>query len=325
MRQFLNNGTIGVSTDSEQILKTGTLWSRIVCRTERALNKGALMPISTQSSLVRDGGIEFLVRIVSSLIHKSEGKERGTHHPPGVNRRKPNPFLPYEQDMFVSSVSPTHLCLLNKYNVIDHHLLIVTRHYEDQETLLNQSDFEAIWMCMAEFDGLAFYNGGRVAGASQPHKHLQMIPLPMADGPFKVPVSPLIGRSQSDGSLWFSADLPFVHAIAQLDPAMFVDAKKAANTSFHLYRLMLEKVGLNRYSLSPVEQQSGPYNLLLTREWMLLVKRRTELYGSISINALGFAGALLVRNHREMQSLKDRGPLSVLQHTAFPCSTADQL
>ncbi|NIO40609.1 MAG: phosphorylase, partial [Burkholderiales bacterium] len=38
-----------------------------------------------------------------------------------------NPFLPYGKDLFVSDISETHLALLNKFNVIDYHLLIVTR------------------------------------------------------------------------------------------------------------------------------------------------------------------------------------------------------
>ena len=29
---------------------------------------------------------------------------------------------------------------------------------------------------LAEVEGLAFFNGGTVAGASQPHKHLQVVP-----------------------------------------------------------------------------------------------------------------------------------------------------
>ena len=46
--------------------------------------------------------------------------------------------------MFVADVSDTHLCLLNKFNVIEHHLLIVTRKFEHQETLLTVRDFQAV-------------------------------------------------------------------------------------------------------------------------------------------------------------------------------------
>ena len=34
-----------------------------------------------------------------------------------------NPFLPYEEDLYVCDLSPTHVCLLNKFNVVDHHFL----------------------------------------------------------------------------------------------------------------------------------------------------------------------------------------------------------
>jgi ATP adenylyltransferase len=59
-------------------------------------------------------------------------------------------------------------------------------------------------------------------------------------------------------------------------------------------------VGLNRESRPPDEKQTGLYNLLFTHDWMLLVKRSTEFFGTISVNALGFAGGLLARDDQEM-------------------------
>ena len=93
--------------------------------------------------------------------------------PPSIVGRHFDPFLPYEPEMFVADISPTHVCLLNKFNVIDHHLLVVTRAFEEQDAAINAADFAALWACMAEVDGLAFYNAGKLAGASQRHKHLQ--------------------------------------------------------------------------------------------------------------------------------------------------------
>ncbi len=304
-----------LKTDPEQLLEPGKLWSRIISSTEHALEKGALLPISTETSWFREGGIDFQIRIVSSLVRKSEEKKKEENKAPG-GQKKPNPFLPYEKDLFVSEISHTHRCLLNKFNVIDHHLLIVTSQYEDQEMLLTLSDFEAVWTCMAEFDGLAFYNGGEVAGASQPHKHLQMIPLPMGDRGPKVPIEPLIGSSKPDGPLRYSSELPFNHSIALLDLSRAKNPGEAGETTHNLYRLMLEKAGLNENSQVSDEKQTGPYNLLFTRDWMLLVKRSTEFFGTISVNALGFAGALLARNNQEMKLIEDSGPMAVLKHTA---------
>ena len=47
---------------------------------------------------------------------------------------------------------------------------------------------------------------------------------------------------------------------------------------------------------------------------MLLVPRTRERFESISLNALAFAGALLVRSESEMDVLKRHGPMHALQH-----------
>ena len=255
------------------------------------------------------------MRIVSNLGRKMEGKkqhERGNT----VERGRANPFLPYDKDMFVEDISDTHVCLLNKFNVIDHHILIVTRSFEDQESLLTYQDFEAIWRCMPEFNGLAFYNGGTVAGSSQPHKHLQMIPLPMADKGPQIPIEPLIASAQSDGDFCFIPNLPFMHSLIRLSPDMLKVPKEAAEETLGFYRAMLYTMGLNNPTDPHGSRQSGPYNLILTRQWMLLVPRSEEFFQSISLNALAYTGALLVRNEQEMQTLMGQGCMNVLKSTA---------
>jgi ATP adenylyltransferase len=49
---------------------------------------------------------------------------------------------------------------------------------------------------------------------------------------------------------------------------------------------------------------------------MLLVPRKQEEFESISVNSLGFAGALLVRNSQQMQFLKDSGPVTILKQVS---------
>jgi sulfate adenylyltransferase (ADP) / ATP adenylyltransferase len=293
-------------------LERGTLWDKTLERTEHALTIGALKPITTESMLINDSGVDFLVRIISSLARKVEEKGRGEEK----GERK-NPFLPYEEDLFVSHITDTHVCLLNKFNVIDYHLLIVTRLFEDQEMLLNRQDFEAIWTCMAEFEGLAFYNGGEAAGASQRHKHLQMIPMPMMENGPKVPIEPLFAGAGLEGDLFKVPGLPFVHSYVRLAPDMARDISRATRLTFSLYRSMLEAVGLNRVIEAEQIRQSGPYNLIFTREWMMLVPRSVEFYESISINALGFVGALLVQNRQQLKLVKRCGAMSVLKQTAI--------
>ena len=59
-----------------------------------------------------------------------------------------------------------------------------------------------------------------------------------------------------------------------------------------------------------------PYNLLLTRNWMLLVPRRTEYFQQISLNAMAFAGAFFVKDQPQAAQLLRDGPLSALTHVA---------
>src|SRR3990172_7531669 len=132
-----------------------SLWTKIIDRTANAIRCGALYSIPTESSFLQENGIWFFVRILANLSRKAEAKKKELQTTKSSGKTV-NPFLPYEEAMFVTDISDTHLCLLNKYNVVEHHISIVTREFEDQEMLMNLKDFEAMWLCMAEFDSLSF-------------------------------------------------------------------------------------------------------------------------------------------------------------------------
>lgn len=292
-------------------LHPGTLWTRLGERNQRALRSGALQPIPTEYELVEQDGIRFIVRVLSTIARKEAVRCKQIEA--ARAGEEPNPFLPYDEELFVADLSETHLGLLNKFNVIEHHLLIVTRDFEDQESLLNPADFEALWIGLSEIDGLAFYNGGPVAGASQRHKHLQLVPLPLAPTALRVPIEPALAAVRWQGDVGISSNLPFVHAFIRL-PDLPAHAPHAAETLLKAYRTLLEAVGMD----ADGERQSTPYNLLATREWMLLVPRSRERFESISVNALGFTGALLVRDRHQLAIVEKRGPMTVLRGVAVP-------
>jgi len=299
------------------LFEKGTLWQKIVRVTEEALLSGTLHPVATGHEFVADSGISFFVRILSGLRLKDEARKQQENESL-VTGRKVNPFLPYDGDLFVADISDTHVAILNKFNVLEHHLLIITRRFEDQETLLTLRDFHALWTCMSEYQGLGFYNGGVAAGASQPHKHLQMVPLPLApEGP-QVPIEPLLASAEFDGAFGTVPAFPFMHVFAHIESGLAGAAPDAAERTFELYCAMLRQVGMTAPGREGLQRQSGPYCLLVTRNWMLLVPRSREFFESISINSLGFAGAMLVRNYEEMEMVKTCGPMTVLREVAFP-------
>ncbi|MCO6457326.1 MAG: hypothetical protein J5I93_18665 [Pirellulaceae bacterium] len=295
------------------------LWQQVIRTTRQALDSGALQPISTRSRLVSDGGMEFLVRVVDQLRRKRDSQlnlsgDRPPDSPGPGAAESPNPFLPYDRRLFVADAGPRHVCLLNKFPVVEHHLLIVTRQFERQESPLTLDDFAAWRRCLEQYPSLGFYNGGREAGASQRHKHLQLVPLPLGEGPLRtgplnVPVEQLLALSPpaSRGEPRRSP-LPVRHAWCELPQA------DAHGRSLHDAYCRLLAAG----ELQPdAGGDLPPYNLLLTCDWMLLVPRRREAWAGISVNALGFAGALLVPDEAQLRRLELEGPIRLLQHVAF--------
>ncbi len=287
----------------------GTLRDRILEATERGRATGALQPIPTSFHFLEDRGIRFVVRVVDNLRRKQQARlAQGKSAPE-------NPFLPCDADLYVADVSDTHVAVLNKFNVMDHHLLIVTRDFEHQERLLTAADFHALWRCLREVDGLGFYNGGVVAGASQQHKHLQLAPFPLTEGIDGLPVDHVVTAAIEKGDDTV-ASFPFRHAVCACDESWCSDAQAAACGSRDLYERLLLRSGL---SVGPgVLAQPSPYNLLVTRRWMMVVPRREESFEGISINAIGYAGGLLVRKERELSLIREAGPMRVLETGGVP-------
>lgn len=288
-------------------LQPGTLWPAILQRTSYALQSGVLCPIENVQATIEDGGVRFLVRQVSSLARKDKARR--------TSRAGGNPFLPYDPALFVADISDTHVALLNKFNVIAHHLLIVTRRFEPQESLLTVPDIEALLACMAEFPSLGFYNGGAAAGASQGHKHLQIVPLPLAEGGSALPIGSLLEAARFAGAIGAVPGLAFAHAFAPLD-LFAATVEEAACTAYERYRALLDAAGVRAVEVGGGLRQSAPYNLLVMPAGLLLVPRATECVEGISVNALAFAGSLFVRDAAQMRAIEALGPMRLLRRAA---------
>ena len=294
----------------------GTLFQAVKDSTERARRKGAVHSIHTDQRFIEHDGVRFLVRSVSALAEKDRARISEAENARNDTGRE-NPFLPYDPDVFVANISQTHVGLLNKFNVMSHHLLIVTREFEHQETPLTPADFEALWACLSEIDGIGFYNGGAAAGASQPHKHLQVVPLPLANEGPAIPMEPLLTAGRATGSIDMLTGLPFAHAFGRHEPG-FAERSAAAEYLRRRYLAMLDRLALTTACADGETRRAEAYNLLVTRKWMLLVPRAREHFEKISINALGFAGSLFVRNDDEMETIKRHGPMNALRGVALP-------
>lgn len=289
---------LNAPSNVDDILPSAQLWTRLQAQADYALQCGALQPIATNAEFIEDCGVRFIVRVLANLARKARAKKKQAR---SAAEGKPfNPFLPYDPDLFVGNLSPTHLCLLNKYNVVDYHLLMVTREFETQDSWLNAKDFDAAWRCLSEIDGLVFYNGGALAGASQRHKHLQLIPMATDE----IPIDAVL-QFERLGLAHALPSLPFRHSAMAF-------AAAPGHQLLEAYHQLLNAVGLEVQGT----RQTGAYNLLFTRRWMLVVPRSQESFQSISVNSLGFAGSLFVRDKAQLERLKAHGPMAVLKEVA---------
>ncbi|KAJ2717150.1 bifunctional AP-4-A phosphorylase/ADP sulfurylase, partial [Coemansia sp. Cherry 401B] len=145
-------------------------------RYARAVAQGALL--FTESSVYkhREQGEVFEVRYVPVLAKKPSSKPKEKQHTKGFV----NPFLPYDERLHVKRLGTSHHLLLNKYCVVPHHLLITTAEFRQQGEPLSELDFKAVLETIDSLSSrnIVFYNSGEESGASQPHKHLQVLPMP---------------------------------------------------------------------------------------------------------------------------------------------------
>lgn len=296
---------------NERSFEAGTLWRAVRRTSEAALRSGALKPLAIETEVVEDRDVAFPVRILSRLDGKIENGRR-------QRREGTNPFLPYEEAMFVTAVGDTHVCLLNKFNVIADHALIVTREFRPQSEYLAAGDLEALWRCLAEPEpALGFYNAGPNAGASQPHRHLQIVPMPLGTRGEAFPLEPVFASGFDEGVVLGETHgrmivrlraFAFAHALVDVsDLAPFASAE-ASEVGRAIYRDLLRASGCD---------DPSSYNLLVTRRWMIVVARSRPHWNGIPMNGLSYAGMLMVRSRDQLAALRSIGPFALLAATGI--------
>ncbi len=265
-------------------------------RSQRALARGALVPLATER-VEQPGQGPFVLRRLLSATPKHL-RSAGP---------KPNPFLPWDPDLEVERLADTHLVLLNKYPVQEGHLLLITQRWAPQAGWLDSGDWNALHQIDQDSPGLWFFNSCAAAGASQPHRHLQLLPR----GPEQLacPLQPWIeAQLAGEGPAWpWRYRLSRRRAQGEADGAVELE---------QLYRQHLQELELGEPQRDPAPRR--PYNLLIGPDWVLTVERIQEHWAGFSINALGFAGYLLITQGSDLDWLQRHGPWELLQAVAAP-------
>ncbi len=252
-------------------------------RRAEALRLGTLEPLHAESVVLHEEPGPFVLHVARALRRKPTG---------GRNGRRPDPFVPpYEPSLHVGALPGGWHVLLNKYPVLPEHYLLVPERFEPQEAPLDEACFAAACFALEALDGLLFYNAGAAAGASQPHRHLQLVALPLHPGLPPVPLlEAVLGHR-----------LPVRLAVAPT-PSDVAGWRRT-------YAALLE---------ANAWRAEQPYDLLATRRWCWLVPRRTECWGEVSVNALGFAGSLYLPDRDRLEQVRRAGPAELLRAVGCP-------
>ena len=262
--------------------------------TVAATASGALVPLDTSlTHLMGEGGSRFELRHLLSATPKHLR----------ASGPKPNPFLPWDHRLEVDRIGDSHVVILNKYPVQTSHMLLITQDWQPQTGWLSMEDWQSLARIDATTTGLWFFNSGPAAGASQPHRHLQLLPraagerICARDGWFR--------RCAQDATT--SVQDPLLRS----SRVTAISSTLTGETLQDLYLALAQDLGLGHPSTDDCPR--GAYNLLLSREWMAIVRRRREGIRGFSVNALGFAGSLLSTEASDRQWIQDSGPEALLQ------------
>ncbi|GAA5923118.1 uncharacterized protein JCM15063_003539 [Sporobolomyces koalae] len=278
--------------------------------------------------------IPFEVRFAPALAKKPTKENQSEAVAPT------DPFAPpYQDDLFVAedtlreddnNAGEAFAVLLNKFCVTPRHFLLVTKDFVKQTTPLSPLEVFAAHSILKQLGTrekhLAFFNCGPESGASQPHKHLQFIPLSNGVAPFDAFID---SNRPQDPRACFQLPLPYANFTALLDPPSATSEVAAylGNRFLQLLDLMIDH--LRRLAENSPDLFSGPirlsnlsYNVIITTSYLHLVPRLHEKYTTpqgrhISINSLGFAGMILVKEQEALEDVQKVGVLAVLKQVGY--------
>jgi len=273
-------------------MKKEIYWEKALQKTRISISSKSLFPLKTKDITKKlYKGDDFIIRELDITKFKTNSSIGP----------KINPFKPWENILEIGSIGNDHQLILNKYPVQLGHILLITNGWKEQNGWIDIQDWEAIKEVNKDTTGLWFFNSGPLAGASQPHRHIQ-----------------LLRRDPSEISCprenWFLNFSNATHENERFCKNIIIKKfSKSFNEEniYNIYKDLSFKLGLGEPKID--KKPRYPYNMIFTNKWIVLIRRKTDNLFGISINALGFAGYILVTEKSDIKYLKKFGPENLLE------------
>jgi len=265
---------------------------------------------------------------------------------PKTNQTEQNgsqPFDPFSNpsgSLFISRIpilNPTHVLVLNKFPVIDHHFIVATIPFRLQTEDLELDDLEVSYSLIKAWNGnrglFAFFNSGKHSGASQMHRHIQFLPVEDIVGKgneqgWQLLCESLKGDQQDHDVNSRSPKVPFEYFKSDISDT--ISSQKLYDT----YQRLLRRTRLawtEYHRLLPsTETDQFSYNLAMTESTLMLCPRTkgcaslTQEHNpdveSVQLNGTMLAGTLLVKHQKQWDYLCSKEGIldSVLKTVGVP-------
>ncbi|VUC34699.1 unnamed protein product [Clonostachys rosea] len=318
----------------------------------KARSSGDLHFFPTQVTLLNADSIPFQLRFSPALANKPKGPPRD----PTIPQKPFDPFENPPAALKVTDLGSAHFLVLNKFAVVPEHFILATKPFKQQTHVLEADDLEATLACIEAYDAAAdgeattpsgekseqglyaFFNCGDHSGASQPHRHIQLLPIArMRDG--------LDGESSAWDVMVDHLDTikpPF--SVFSETIRLGMSGEELHQTYLRLYRQACHALAVHTGDSAAAAQDAPSqgetlisYNMAMTKNTMAIAPRLAEGgkilglngqdLGSVALNGTALAGTALVKNEGEWEALKKdaKGLRDVLKKIGIPQEGSDKL
>ncbi|KAH7402757.1 Ap4A phosphorylase-like protein II [Pyrenochaeta sp. MPI-SDFR-AT-0127] len=317
--------------------------SLVETKFKAAKAKSSLLFSPTELAIIRTStGIPFQLRYCPTLAKKPTPQRVV-----GTPKQKIDPFENPSLDLHIAdipSTNPTHLLVLNKFPIIAEHFILATKSNKKQTHVLEQDDLEATYACLKAWQEgpggeqkrlFAFFNSGDHSGASQPHRHLQFLPVEkMLDREAAsswdlltdlILSESMINAKSAPEDLFQHPKLPFTHF------ARSFNSEPSGSHLFSIYNELYNaaKEAVDRFivanpnelELHPIDGGDSPisYNLAMTTSGMVVLPRRSEgtmlrgddgsNIGFVALNGTTLGGTMMVKYEEEWNEMRRKPKL----------------
>lgn len=255
--------------------------------------QGKIVYGESEAILLDDGGLSFQFRICHALSKKPQLQDE----PETTETRTFGPGSDLEfgdERLLIATINETHHFILNKFCVFrPQYILLTTDSYRRQDEPLDFDDFQAVLDVSARLQGhhYALYNCMEPAGSSRRHKHLQIFDVPADFSLFP------------DRHLGDAAKVPYRYFLQR-----FGSASPSARELLDIYKKLLSDATCTLSTESSSQAKTCPHNVVLVKEWMLVIPRRKSNVNGVSANGAGMLGMVWVTDEAKLEQWKSLGP-----------------